>query len=430
MSGEFVLYEKFIPDETGAESLYMSLTSDRSSVLFRASITGLTITESMGTGSPVVVLNMVDVDSALMGEGKLDYSAEYFISFGKTPITANISVPLRVSSVNFTNRGAAGSSTFTNSGIKVTFVHANWDKIMNKRHNRSWGPIRYSDVVGELASECGYQTSDIEPTNKTIRTIIQPHTTNLSMIRYIQSRAKSSNYDDVYEFGVDVTGNFFFKTLSKIMEENRGDALSQNIPSFKLTPPSPDPVARYRSRRDNNGVPDYFFLYEGGERYVESTMNGGGGITGSYYDFETGEYKTEGITFDQFNALQLGDRSPVKEEFVETSKLHYHGSSEFSRDITKNEISKAVNSYNRFEISTEGAPTVHIGDLVELILPTMFDLNPYSEVYSGIFVVYGVTHRIDPHQNSFITTLDLYRNGFNGKTLDGYVSTRLGKFTS
>lgn len=432
MSGEFLIIGKYIAGRNPDDQVYVSLTSDRESILARISLQTISVSEDMSTGSPVCVMNFIDGNSRLMSDAKLDYDAEYFLEIGNNPLNSNVTLPLKLSGIDFTNSGDLGSPANENVSFRLTFVYSGWDKIINERKSRSWGSVRYSDVVNDIASECGYTSVDVEQTNSIRDSVIQPYISNLGMIRYIQKRAKSKEFDDICEFGVDMSGHFFFKSISRLISEQMSDAINGNIPSITLKPTQIDYQARLDEKKENLGIPSTFYVFNGNEDYVSNTISGGGGVKASYYDFEKDEYVTSDIIYRDFDSYQLADFTPVKRVHEDTNKLMYSGSNNEFENIAKADVSEIINSYAQLSISMEGTTDISIGRMVELIFPTPvngFSSSPYSEVYSGFFIVAGVEHLFDMGVNSYVTILRLVRNGYSGKFLDGYSKTTLGKFT-
>lgn len=432
MSGEFLILEKYVTGRNPADQVYVSLTSNKESVLARVALQSIVLSEAMSTGSPICVMNFVDGDSRLLSDGKLDYDSEFFLTIGNTPLQSKATVSMRISNVKFTNSGELGSTKAENVSFSVTFIHSAWDKIINEKKSRSWGSVKYSDVVKYIADECGFSSVDIESSNTIKESVIQPYLSNLGMLVYIQERAKSEKFDDIYEFGVDIKGNFFFRTISGIIETQRSAGISGDIPTLTFKPSETDHIVRREEKADNNGVPTTFFLFDGIERYVDNTISGGGGVNATYYDFETDSYTNKEIVYSDFNSYQMTDYTPVKKIHEDTKLLMYYGSNPDFDEVARADVSNIVNSYTKISITMDGNTEISIGQLVELIFPTPFNSfsqTPYSEVYSGFYVVGGVDHKFDMSVNTYVTTLNLIRNGFNGKFLSGYSKTKLGKFT-
>lgn len=432
MSGEFLIVEKYVAGRNPDDQVYISLSSDVESSLVRVDLQTITVTESLSTGSPICVMNFIDGNSRLMSDAKLDYAATFYLVIGNNPLQSSVTLPLKLSSIQFTNEGSQGSSQTQNVSFSLTFIHSGWDKIINEKKSRSWGGVKYSEVVKQIASECEYTSVDVEESDAQRESIIQPYLSNLGMFRYIQERAKSKKFDDIYEFGVDIGGRFFFKTMSGLIDEQKASALSNEIPTISLKPGETKFTERKRGKKENQDVPETFFTFRGRENYTDNTTAGGGGSSATYYDFETGTYINREVVYRDFKSYQMTDFTPVKKIHEDTKTLMYYGSNSEFENVAKADVSNIINAYSPFEISMDGNVAVSIGRLVELIFPTpanTFSSAPYSEVYSGFYVVVGVTHQFDMGLNSYITTLKLFRNGFNGKFLNGYSKTKLGKFT-
>jgi hypothetical protein len=109
----------------------------------------------------------------------------------------------------------------------------------------------------------------------------------------------------------------------------------------------------------------------------------------------------------------------------------FNGRNKNANNIGNNVLSSTALSMNQFNITIEGTHKINIGQLVEVLIEPDSEIlkTPISLLYSGFYVVAGVTHIVALEQdNRFITTLDLARQGYDDKLLEGYVTTSLGKF--
>jgi len=432
MEDENIIFEQYIGQQDDPSSLYIKLSSEEPTILAFVKPIGLYLGEAFSFASPMVsvTFDISDDYGTYASVSKLDPDTLYTLHIGNSKLESTV-LPLKIAQVTNknTNTGKTDQISF-----KVTFVHSGWNELINIRHNRAWVNKPYSDVVSDMITECGYSGIQVSP-SRNKHNVIQPYWSNLMLLKWVQQRAISTKYQDHYEFGCKINGEFFFKTVSDIIEENRTKAVNGQIPFLKLGGYDIDDLNRQQSNVSNYNSPTYFTDYEANEFYMDSVINGAGGVQAMYYDIMSGTFVKNTKALSNSNSLQLSDWGSIKSRNeVSNMKLHGGRNSETVNEAI-NKVSSVSLSTNQFSIITESALNIHIGDLVETALPNQslvnLNLAPFAVMYSGFYVVAGVHHFIPLIKSSgVVTKIDLARHGFDGKDLTGYVKTRLGKFVS
>lgn len=386
----------------------------------------INIEESFSAGSFVLTMTVSDGAGTLMHYKLPDYEDTFTVGLGNTPGKSEITMGLKIVSIEQINDNIGKTESVV---YRITMIHQGWFSFSGVVHNRGWDNKLYSDIVNIVAGECGYAGMDIKPTDAEKEFIIQPHITNAEMLRWLRQRSKHPMFDDAFEYGVNIKGEFFFKTISDWIDEQRGDS----YPVLTLQGVHENDGARLAAKAANGNVPPHFFMFENTERYMDGVMNRGSKVISSFYDFEKAEYKTEEFKYSDMVAWQLSDWGAQKTAHHDNTGIrNFHGSDPDVHSYSKTRLTETINSQNSLRITTEGTYEVQIGRILEIVFPTDMNhpiiTNPISEFYSGFYMVTGVTHRFQMTHNKYYTDFTLMRQGFDGKGLSGMIKSALGRF--
>ncbi len=418
MAGKYVLFERYIAKQSSEEQILVQLSCEQDFEVAFANPQFVKIYEGLSMGSPYIIVDFVDANGDAVNINKMDTNAVFTLSFGKS-IEDSRTVRMKISKIDFGNRELGKSSNYA---FAVHFVHESWNAFLHQTYNRGWSNIRYSDIVKTIASESGFNVLRIAETPNTIQQVTQPNWSNLKMIQQISDRAKPTNpATGHFEFGIDLEGNFFFMPLSELISkahENRSNRPASenrsNIPLFKLDGNPLSETERTRLKEENGFVPQTFHSISVQENYMDKIIQGAGGITTSYYDFETGTYKKKEQKMSETNIDQLSEWSLIHSDNEKSSMRMYGG-----RDVTIeqkgiNRLSNSSNAIQKIEIQCDGTSYVKIGDLVEVLIPNPPEVytSPYNEVYSGYYIVANIENVFRLHRNTaYKTILTLTRQG-------------------
>lgn len=434
MAGKYVLFERQIAKESSEEQILIQLSCEQDFEVAFANPQYVKVFEGLSMGSPYIIVDFIDANGDAVNINKMDTNAVFTLSFGKS-ITESRVIRMKIAKIEFGNKSMGTSSNFA---FAVHFVHESWNTFIHKTYNRGWSNVRYSDIVSTIASESGFNVRHIAETPNTIPQVTQPNWSNLKLLQHISDRARPKNpATGHFEFGIDLEGNFFFMPLSELISkahENKVDRPpSENrstIPLFKLDGNPQNEENRRRLKEENGFVPQTFHTFSVQENYMNQIMQGAGGITTSYYDFNTGTYKKKENKMSETDIDQLSEWSLIHADNERSSMRMYGGRDAGVEQRGRNRLSDSANSIQRITIQCDGTSYVKIGDLVEVLIPNPPEVynTPYNEVYSGYYIVSNVENvfRLNK-RTAYKTVLTLSRQGIDMKELDGYVRTTKGK---
>lgn len=420
-----IVFERSVGQEDSRESLYVKLECEDENGLSDVLPQSLFVAEAFSYASPIITVTFKDQYGVYVNLLKIDPETEFTLFVGETKERAN-SIPLKLSRIDL-NNNVSGKSE--NISFKISFVHTGWDKLINRRYCRAWKDIKFSEIIEEIAGECGFGEIDVKESRFEYEEIVQPHWPNNIFIKWIQENAIPENFDDHYEFGTKIDNSFFFKSISDIVEENIPKAESGGLPLIKLHGYENDPEQRTSDKSSNEEVPPQFMSFNGTEYYIDSVVTAGS-VRSMHYDFEKGELVDTPTYTKDMDSFQMSDWSSIKQTHEETQKVVYHGRNKYGEELSKLRMSHVQISTNQFTITTEGSIDLHIGDMVEVIVPTPTNMiPPFSLLYSGFYLVGSITHNISLEPSPMIVSkIELTRQGFDDRDLKGYTETALGKF--
>ena len=420
-----IIFERFYTrndeDLEGRSNLFLRLESEQQTPLALVRPISATIFEGFSFASPVITITFIDGLGMYFNAEKIKISDDFFLSIGRS-LTEYNRIPVKIANIALSQTTAGSSSRIA---YKITFVHNSWNEILNKRRNRGWANLRYSDVVNLIAQECGYETIDIEPSRGIKPSIIQPYWDNVSFIKWIQKHSVSNVYDDHYEFGCDINNRFFYKTVSKMIEDQSPKTKSDNTRTF---------ILESRDSVDSRSVSEsYFSSFSSTEFYMDSVINGAGGINALHYDWDKGEIISQDVKLSNSNSIMLSDYYSIHGDNEVSHRRMFTGRDNAFAEASSH-VSAVALSNNKFTITMEGDRTLNIGQIVEIIIKPEQHIDetyinlPVAELYSGFYVIASVNHIVAlDGSNSHITVIDIARQGYDSKTINGYVTSKLGK---
>lgn len=435
---DYTLFEVFIGKNEKEDEVMMKLTCDQDIEARLISPRRVRVFNGLSMGSPMVAMDFTDGVGDLVNFQKLDTAATYTLYMG-TSRYKSIALSLKVAKITFENNTAGKTENF---GFTVNFVHASWNALFNSKKNRGWSNINLSTIVEEIISESGVPIKHITPTAGVFPHVVQPHWNNLTLLQWLRVRSYATTNTGPtghYEYGIDLTGNFFFTPFSQLYQ------LQLEVSKSGETPPSenrfPVPVLRLdgsnlnsrqrtQSLEDNGYVPTTFAAYGVNEDYLASTLQGAGGTSSMHYDFETGTYVSTVQNISNSSIPQLSEWALVQGVDETNYYRNYGGRDTNTPNIGNNRMSEVSSSLQEVKIQTEGNSYVKIGDVVEVVIPTQPDqyTQPYNEMYSGYYVVSEIEHLFSlGGQTSFNTRMTLSRQGIDGKEHPNLTRSTVGK---
>lgn len=386
--------------------------------------------EALSYGCPILIVTFMDGRGDLINAKKLDTGASYRLkikSYEESLRTSTwILSHIETSNVKMgiSDRGA----------FNLHFVHSSWKSFVYQKRTRGWSDTRYSNVVEEIASDSGFDVSSIEPTASKIENIQQPRWSNKMMLDWICQRARPNKGSGQYEYGISIDGKFFLSPFSSL---EKGEVnIREDIDKFYLfmgSPPLEEKEAN-EYRKENNFTQMNIISFSVIEDSMIHHSQGAGGIMGSCYDYDTGEYAPDEVLYSESNNLQMSEWSAVNESFeMLPIQYNYGRNKKESRGIADNRIASIVNSMMQLRVTIVSSTIIHAGERVEVTIdnpPQYVDSQgTKNEILSGNYIIASVKNSIRSKngKNSFYTELLLVSQGSNKKESDYYVSSKGGK---
>jgi hypothetical protein len=407
-----------------SDSFFIQLESEESdSPLATVQPLAVSIAEAFSFATPIVTVTFNDGNGAYFNMIKMDTEQKYYLDMGGTKFKST-RIPLKISKIQLKNMVGGKSTQVT---FKITFVHSGWSELLNIRHNRSFTKQPYTSTVKTIMGEVGYKSVSVSESSGNFDQI-QPHWSNLLFLKWIQDRAISKSGEH-FEFGCNIDGEFFFKTIGDIVKDKKSDIIAKKIPTMHMGSYNENEIKREKDLTDNFNVPNFFTDFSSTSFYLDGVVNGSGGVQSFNYDYDSGSFITKNHTLSDSSITQLSDFLSIKTSH-EVSKMRIYGGSESGEAIAKSVLSSVALSNEEFRITTDGSINIHIGMIIELLIqndPNIYR-SPYSELHSGFYVVASVNHVVSLGDgNKFVSVVHLARTGFNSKKAIGYAKTKSGK---
>lgn len=424
-----VIFTKEIRGEEDNDGIFVMLEStEQDTLMIGIQPSMVKISQKFSVASILVVLTLTDRNGVYSNIVKLDPDETFWLTFGVS-VKESIRIPIKIANIDYTSTatGAAEDIQFN-----INFVHASWLDMLAKRRNRSWVNSTIADIVSEMFEESGFTKTDISESPTIYKSTIQPYWSNAHMMRWLQSNCIAAPHDDHFEFGCRLDGTALFTSTSDIIEKNLPKIKDGKIPTLFLGSPLRDEAAREKETAENVGIPTTLLNYGSTQPYMTSVMKGAGGAKSMHWDFATGEYKTADAKLSGMNYLQLSDWSDLKTDHEVVGLRVYGGSNIDNLNRAKSRVSRASLETIEMTVKTVIAPHLHIGDLVELLIPLNPEnfKQPFSIINSGFYMITSAEHTINISTGTAETILALSRRGVDDKTLKGYVSSTSGKIFS
>ena len=421
---EQTLFSKFVGNLGETDSLFVQLTTETQLSVANIVPLRLELTEMFSTASPIVVFEFTDGNGDLFNHIKPTPDIKFFLNIGSNFIDSK-RIELRCVKTAFITQKQGSSDQMA---YKMFFSFHGWSQITNIRHNRAWDNILFSDIVKQMAAEAGYNTSSISPT-ETSGHFIQPHWTNMQAIKFLRRRSSSPNGGHM-EYGATLDGRFIFKSTGDMITEQTIKARNRELPLFKLEGQIGDPVLREDAYK-NNKAPTNFYTISGEEEYMDAVVQGGGGCRAFYYDSSTDTFNDGSVLFSNLETPQMTDWGSIAKMDENTGYRMFGGRDSDVMAESKNKVIDLVDSVNRFMITVEKTFDIHIGDMVEVIIPTppsVESIVPQNVFYSGFYLICGISTVVNFNKSTVSTNINLMREGFDGKELTSLHRSLEGKF--
>lgn len=388
-------------EEEWKDNFYMKMESYHDNAMSGLSVNGLSLTETF-SGSPFLVLRMQDSVGDLISHTYISPDADYDLYIGESQLSnTKSSFSLSVNNMENINKGKV-----ENVAIDLTFVNSKWNKFLSANHSRSWKDKRYSEVVADITGMNDY-SSDIEDTLGKFD-VIQPNWTTIKFIRWLAKQAINVDGVGGYEYGLTSDDKLIFKSLDTLYSARPKKVLMLSTP--------------------NNDFNLFFDQFNIRQDYAPMITHGAGGIAYTYFDYDTKTFVTGSKKISDSNTRQLSDWAYISEEHNNANKVYCGGRDTHTPSVTESKVLNVANSIQKLSLTTHGDTTLHIGDIIEIVIPSSeFSKTILAEQYSGFWMIGKLMHSIDFEEKTFQTSLTLIRAGINGIKIKGLVKTAKGK---
>jgi len=415
-------------DSEGEEHKAVSLRCDDELKISMSKPLQVVMREAMSIPSPVLVVTFMDAHGDAMNATKLNSASRYTLVL-ESYDGSKIESKWYLSHVNHSNSviGSSEQGTFS-----VHFVHETWKKFAYEIHCRGWSNSKYSDIVREIADECSFDVTDIIDTEETLEAIQQPNWSNAKMLKWIMTRAGSSNKGGEYEYAISMDGKFVFAPFSSYIQ--REFQIREDLNEIPIIYLGGQP-SKSQERRDNNSKTN---IYASNYYVVEDSMDnhkqGAGGVVNAWYDFNNAEYRREPLKYSETSNLQTSEWSLVNEDYEDSPLFMSHGRNHTEAEtIGENRICSVVNAMQKIRVLLPSSPVLRVGEVVNFKIPNPLkyveDQGKYNEVHSGKYVIASVTNNLDNDKKNptFTTEILLVRQGIDKKESNYYVKSSKGK---
>lgn len=423
MAEEFTVFERQILQESDRKGLFVRLFSDRDTRLQYVQVKSITLGESLGVLTPMMIVDLVDGSGDFFNHNRLDTEAVYTLIFGRDAENSR-EVPFKIADIQYQN-GTMGQSD--NVHFRIIFAHRSWQGLSARKRMRGWKDVLYSDVVKEIMTEAGY-TPTVEASQRLQDSVLQSNSTDTRLISDIASWATPASSDGHYEYAARLDGRFFFESTGAMINKAVPLYQANRMPLLRLGGDSFNDQVRAALNEGN--VPLTFLGFSGEEEYVTRTSNGASAIESGYYDWEKRKYVKKVSRFEEQTISQLSAWSLLRSDAQFVSKKVFGGRDPDIERTSENRLSSLALNMQTLHINIDGQHTIHSGDIIEILVPTAIQgsISPFNEMYSGFYMVKDIKHQLHLHKAvDYVTQISLVRHGMDINRLGGYLKSAKGK---
>lgn len=419
---ESEIFSQYIGNESEQDSLFIKLSTDKDFGVSHIKPLKMTLSEKFGRGTPVVIFDFVDGRGDLANHALPTMDSIFYLDIGRSAYEIK-RLKLRMTKISSLT-SKMGSQQIT---YRMFLVHSCWDKFITETHSKSWNGVMPSEVVREIATECGWEKFIIGDSDNEIN-ITQPNWTNVELMRWITENSTVYNSKPKYSGRID--GTFVFSSTQLLLEEQKSAMESGDIPVLRMMGQD-DKNVRETNVKKNHDIPNYFVNYSVDESHAQTRMNGSGGVRSYTYDSHTDTFMVNDYTVNDVDGAQLSDWVNTASTMTNANKWLYNGRGSENKSKAMNLITNSIDNALSMEIVTEGSIDMRVGIILELIIPippNVMSNEPYNVMYSGFWLVNEVKHAIDFNKSAMVTNTSLIRSGHDNKRLEGYSTMHGGKF--
>jgi len=390
-------------EENWVDNFYIKLESTHDTAASGLQISSIGVTETLSSGSPFLVMYIQDAFGDLINHTYISPDAVYDLYIGKDK-DDNTKSSFSMSVNNMENVHVGKTETIA---LDLTFMSDKWNKFIREAHSRSWKDTSYSDVVKDIITENEFSDVDVETTQGRYD-VIQPNWSNMKFVKWLSQQAVNTEGNTGYDFGVTLDNRMIFKSL---------DTLYKSKPKRSVILAAP-----------NNEFEFSFHNFSIKQNYAPMIIQGAGGLTYTYFDYDTKTYITDTKTVEDSGTRQLSDWAFIAESHNTATKIHDGGRDIDTPTVAESKITSVANSIQKVSINMVGDFDLHIGDVINILIPSSeFSTTLLNEKYSGYWLIGEILQDVDFVNKTFQSNITLIRAGINGTELKGLVKTTKGK---
>ncbi|WGH49694.1 hypothetical protein [Alishewanella phage vB_AspM_Slicko01] len=424
-----IIFERSLFTGNTDTNAKVSLTSTITNELLNCIPRAMSVTQSIGMLSPLVIVTFNDINGDLFNHLKPDMADVFTLKFIRSD-SNQVEMKLKIINVEYTGTVVGATS---NIEFRVTFMGESWYEMTAAINNRGWNDTLFSDVVKDVVSVGKFRETKIHATSNKAKSIIQPHNTNLDFLKWIKLQSFSNTVDGHYAFGVNYDNQFFFKNIAQHIIDYRPRMRNDEVITFKLMAPEDNANDAIQSKINNNQVPAYFVGVSGQTDYSDTVRSKASGGSVGYVDFTTGAYKTKAVSIGELDAPMLSDKASLHTMHAKNKNFCFYGTDASYDKKEKTRLSEEAFNAMTLKILTEGSPNISIFDLVYV------DINNTNEqtssiknlIHSGYYIVKNAVTTFSFEETVSMTTgITLARHGYNTNNIDDFsdmVETKRGK---
>lgn len=419
---EYEIFSQYIGNDSDLDSLFIKITSDQEISISSIKPISISMSEKLDRGTPSIIFDFVDGNGDLANHNLPQSGAIFFLYIGRSIIETK-ALKMRMTKMMSVN-STGGSERLT---YRMCFVHHGWDKLIGQTLNRGWGDVNPSDVVKDIATECGWEKTIISPADGQM-SVIQPNWTNVELIKWIADRCTTDNGRPRYSGRID--GTFLFKSIQSMIKDQKDLAMSGKIPLLRMEGQDGEFI-REEGTKNNLDIPKYFTTYKINESHAQTRLKGGGGIKSHTYDSMTDTFMIDSWGVEDLDTTQMSDWTSNATDMTKSDIFLFNGRGSENKQEALSRISKSVDNSVELEITSEGSIDMRVGMMLEIIIPIPKNVGsnePFNILYSGFWMISDVMHLVDLKKSTITTNTTLVRSGHDSKQLSGFGKTKGGKF--
>lgn len=374
--------------------------------LSQFNVSSIVLTESMMSLTPSMNVKFVDHHGTLMTSNPITPKDKFTLYYGKTE-EDSLSCTFRYSSINIEPLSGMKQEEYL---FSADMVLPEWKDMFISTYSRSWSDIKCSEVIENITESFGYSYRYIEPTINT-QNMIQPDWTNKNFIKWLSKNSENESGIGGYVYYATLENEFYFRTIEDIITNSEPRKIEHQLKTA-------DQLGFNYSKFTNN--------------YMNQSDTGLLGTSATHFDYSKKEFITKEISISDIKQVQMAESTMVHEDDSSPSYNYYGGRDIRTNKVVENDMTSSLNSMVQSEIIVQGRNDIHVGDVIELVIPVSREMQKLSnsvinQMYSGYWIVWKVSNIFDIKNEKYITKIFMMSDGVNNMDSPEFIETSKGK---